>query len=39
MYRVFDLPPSMRPLVYDFGQLKKDTEDEYIQQIVFDHVG
>ena len=28
----------MRPLVYDFGQLKKRTEDEYIKQIVSDHV-
>ena len=28
----------MRPLVYDFGQLKKDTEDDYIRQIVHDHV-
>ena len=38
VYRVLDLPPSMRPLVYDFGQLKKDTEDDYIIQIVGDHV-
>ena len=38
MYRVLDLPPSMRPLVYDFGQLKKGTEDDYIQQIVCDHI-
>ena len=38
VYRVLDLPPSMRPLVYDFGQLKKDTEDDYIQHIVHDHV-
>ena len=38
VYRVLDLPPSMRPLVYDFGQLKKDTEDDYIKQIVHDHV-
>ena len=28
----------MKPLVYDFGQLKKGTEDDYIQQIVHDHV-
>jgi hypothetical protein len=28
----------MRPLIYDFGQLKKGTEDDYIQQIVHDHV-
>ena len=38
VYHVFDLPPSMRPLVYDFGQLKKGTEDEYIEHIVGDHV-
>ena len=38
VYRVLDLPPSMRPLVYDFGQLKKGTEDDYIQQIVSDHI-
>ena len=28
----------MRPLVYDFGQFKKGTEDDYIGQIVHDHV-
>lgn len=28
----------MRPLIYDFGQLKKGTEDDYIGQIVHDHV-
>ena len=38
VYRVLDLPPSMRPLVYDFGQLNKDTEDNYIKHIVHDHV-
>ena len=38
VYRVLDLPPSMRPLVYDFGQLKQGTEDNYIKQIVHDHV-
>ena len=38
VHRVLDLPPSMRPLVYDFGQLKKGTEDEYIEHIVGDHV-
>ena len=39
VYRVLDLPPSMRPLVYDFGQLNMDTENDYIKQIVHDHVG
>ena len=38
VYRVLDLPQSMRPLVYDFGQLKTDTEGDYIKQIVKDHV-
>uniref|UniRef100_A0A1X7TWB5 RZ-type domain-containing protein n=1 Tax=Amphimedon queenslandica TaxID=400682 RepID=A0A1X7TWB5_AMPQE len=36
VYRVLDLPPSMRPLVYDFGQLSNDTEKEYTAQIVKD---
>lgn len=36
MYRVLDLPPSMRPLVYDFGQLNNNTEEDYIAQIVKD---
>ena len=36
VYRVLDLPPSMRPLVYDFGQLNLDTEKDYIRQIVWD---
>ena len=38
VYRVIDLPASMRPLVYDFGQLNTDTEREYTTQIVQDHV-
>ena len=38
VYRVLDLPPSMRPLVYDFGQLKTDTEYQYIYQVVSNHV-
>ena len=36
VYRVLDLPPSMRPLVYDFGQLNDDTEKDYTFQIVND---
>ena len=28
----------MRPLIYDFGQLQQGTEDNYIGQIVGDHV-
>ena len=38
MYRVLDLPPSMRPLVYDFGQLNREAESKYIEHIVRDHV-
>ena len=38
VYRVLDLPPSMRPLVYDFGQLTTQTEENYTHQIVLDHV-
>ena len=38
VYRVLDLPPSMRPLVYDFGRLNLDTEMDYIDQIVQNHV-
>jgi len=38
VYRVIDLPPSMKPLVYDFGQLNTGTELKYTNQIVSDHV-
>lgn len=38
VYRVLDLPQSMRPLVYDFGQLKSGTEFQYIFQVVSNHV-
>ncbi|XP_072256671.1 E3 ubiquitin-protein ligase RNF213 [Pyxicephalus adspersus] len=34
VYRVHALPPSMLPLVWDFGQLNNETEKKYIQQIV-----
>ncbi|KAM6245288.1 E3 ubiquitin-protein ligase RNF213 [Porphyrio hochstetteri] len=34
VYRVHALPPSMIPLVWDFGQLNNTTEKLYIQQIV-----
>jgi len=33
-----DLPPSMRPLVYDFGQLTDKTEEDYTRQLVSYHV-
>ena len=36
VYRVLDLPPSLRPLVYDFGQLCTEVEMDYIRQIVSD---
>ncbi len=36
MYRVFDLPASMRPLIYDFGKLDDFTENEYTKQMVKD---
>jgi len=38
VYRVLDLPPSMRSLVYDFGKLSDNTELEYTKQIVKNHV-
>lgn len=34
VYRVHALPGSMRPLIWDFGQLKPDVERLYINQIV-----
>uniref|UniRef100_UPI00358DE57A E3 ubiquitin-protein ligase rnf213-alpha-like n=1 Tax=Myxine glutinosa TaxID=7769 RepID=UPI00358DE57A len=34
VYRVQPLPPSMLPLVWDFGQLSNRTEKQYIQQMV-----
>ncbi|KAG9491250.1 hypothetical protein GDO78_006558, partial [Eleutherodactylus coqui] len=34
VYRVHALPPSLMPLVWDFGQLNNETEQKYIQQIV-----
>ncbi|XP_058417797.1 E3 ubiquitin-protein ligase RNF213 isoform X3 [Diceros bicornis minor] len=34
VYRVHALPPSLIPLVWDFGQLNDTTEKLYIQQIV-----
>lgn len=38
VYRVQELPPSMKPLVYDFGQLKEDQEERYISHIVNNNV-
>ena len=34
VYRVIELPPSMQPLIWDFGQLSHDTEAIYIKQMV-----
>ncbi|XP_052615833.1 E3 ubiquitin-protein ligase RNF213 isoform X2 [Peromyscus californicus insignis] len=34
VYRVHALPPSLIPLVWDFGQLNDSAEELYIQQIV-----
>ena len=34
VYRVHPLPESMRPLVWDFGQLTHHTEELYTEQIV-----
>ena len=34
VYRVHPLPESMRPLVWDFGQLTHHTEELYTKQIV-----
>ena len=34
VYRVIPLPPSMQPLVWDFGQLNNNTEEIYIKQMV-----
>ena len=38
VYRVHNLPPSMRPLVYDFGQLNPETEFRYTSKVVENHV-
>ena len=37
VYRVNPLPPSLLPLVWDFGQLTSQVEDKYIRQIVVRH--
>ncbi|XP_072042938.1 E3 ubiquitin-protein ligase rnf213-alpha-like [Amphiura filiformis] len=38
VYRVQALPPSMRPLVWDFGQLSAEVEAKYIRQIIARYV-
>ncbi|KAI6647051.1 E3 ubiquitin-protein ligase [Oopsacas minuta] len=38
VYRVIELPASMRPLVWDFGQLSKTIEETYTREIVAKHL-
>ena len=38
VYRVMELPASMRPLVWDFGQLSNDIERTYTREIVAKHL-
>ena len=38
VYRVLELPASMKPLVYDYGSLNTDTEKTYIRRIAENHV-
>ena len=34
VYRVHELPPSMMPLIFDFGRLDSATENKYIHKII-----
>ena len=38
VYRVLDLPTSMKALVYDFGSLPSEKERDYIKKIVENRV-
>ena len=38
VYRVMELPASLRPLVWDFGQLSNSIEKEYTREIVAKHL-
>ena len=38
VYGVYDLPPSMSSLIFDFGRLDNDTEKKYIEKIVENRV-
>ena len=38
VYRVHELPPSMLPLIFDFGRLDDATEKKYIHKIVSNQV-
>lgn len=39
VYRVYELPDSLKSLVWDFGQLNPDIEKLYIRQIVDRYIG
>lgn len=38
VYRVHPLPESMKPLMWDFGQLNEPTEQAYAKQIILRYV-
>ena len=38
VYRVVELPKSLLPLVWDFGQLSKEVEESYIKEIIKRHL-
>ena len=38
VYRVHPLPESMKPLMWDFGQLNETTEQAYAKQIILRYV-
>ena len=38
VYRVHELPPSMFPLIFDFGRLDSSTEKKYIHKMVSNQV-
>ena len=38
VYRVLELPASMKPLIYDYGGLTDNTEETYIGRMVQNHV-
>ena len=38
VYRVHELPPSMLPLIFDFGRLDSPTEKKYIHKMVSNQV-
>ena len=38
VYRVVELPQSLLPLVWDFGQLNREVEESYIREIINGHL-